>query len=210
MKQVDRIQTIKKIAYSKYANVSSREKLVAYTIKYLDSNGIPTNFNNICIAAFKLFPERFYFSEEFKDYPHIEMLNRTILHLRPKERNYAQGSVKTLYRLTKVGRAVADQVEIDIKTGSSDAARLPSKPVDIHKKTAHNDLHKIKTSDIYKCWLESGEVKTLDAWRFFDVTPFTQYDRIKQDIKQLKIDAKSQEAEETVTFLTQLERVISR
>ena len=96
----DQINNINSIPFEKYQTVSSREKLVVYTIKYLKEKNIPTSWNNICIASFKLFPEKFYFSEEFKMYPHIEMLNRTLLHLRPKERNYATGGSRVKYVLT--------------------------------------------------------------------------------------------------------------
>ena len=208
MTYTQKIKAIKKIAYSKYANVSSREKLIAYTIKYLNDNGIPANFNNICVAAFKLFPEKFYFSEEFRNYPHIEMLNRTILHLRPKERNYAQGSVRTNYRLTKIGHLVAEQVTMDIAAGGQIAKKTSAKPMDRHKKTDFNDLYKVKKSDLYKMWLKNGKLDTLDVWRFFGATPFTQHDRIRQEIKHWKSNAEFEDEKETIDFLSQLEEVM--
>ncbi|MDD2516259.1 MAG: hypothetical protein PHF26_03510, partial [Candidatus Gracilibacteria bacterium] len=85
-----------------YTNVSSREKLVVYAMAYLENNKIPLLFNYICVATFKLFPEKFGFGE-FNEYPHIEMLNRTILHLRPRENNYAEGSVRQEYKITELG-----------------------------------------------------------------------------------------------------------
>jgi hypothetical protein len=196
----DFIKKIQPLPYEKYAGVSSREKLVVYTIHYLKVNNIPLTFNNICIATFKLFPEKFYFSEEFKEFPHIEMLNRTILHLRPVERNYASGSVKTDYELTALGEEIAQQVERDIQQGNSSAPTSP-KAMDEHKKTSHNDLQKILTSSIYKTWLENGTLEEMEIWDYYGVTPYTQFDKIKKSIDETRVYAKSNGNNKVVEFL---------
>lgn len=196
----DFIKKIQALPYEKYAGVSSREKLVVYAIHYLEVNDIPRTFNNICIATFKLFPEKFYFSEEFKEFPHIEMLNRTILHLRPVERNYASGSVKTDYELTALGKEIARQVEGDIQQGSSSSA-INTKTMDEHKKTSHNDLQKILTSKIYRTWLENGTLEEMEIWDFYGVTPYTQLDKIKKSIDETRAYAKSAGDDKAVEFL---------
>lgn len=203
----DFIKNIKPIDYPKYASVSSREKLVVYAIDYLAINEIPLTFNNICIATFKLFPEKFYFSEDFKEYPHIEMLNRTILHLRPKERNYATGSVGQSYALTKVGEEVAREVKAEIETGSSKPP-VPKKVMDAHKKTDTNDLNKLKKSSIYQTWLNDKSIDDMAIWAFFDVTPFTRLNEIKDNIKSVKTYAKDVDETDVVRFLEDLERMI--
>ena len=203
----DFIKSIPPVNYSKYSNVSSREKLVVYTIDYLAINEIPLTFNNICIATFKLFPEKFYFSEEFKEYPHIEMLNRTILHLRPKERNYATGSVGQSYALTKVGEEIAREVKAEIETGSSKPP-APKKVMDEHKKTDTNDLNKLKKSSIYQTWLNDKSIDDMEIWAFFDVTPFTRLNEVKARIKSTKTYAKDVGETDAVRFLEDLERMI--
>lgn len=196
----DFIKKIQSLPYEKYAGVSSREKLVVYTIHFLKINNVPLTFNNICIATFKLFPEKFYFSEEFKEFPHIEMLNRTILHLRPVERNYASGSVKTDYELTALGEEIAKQVERDTQQGKPRTVTTP-KTMDQHKKTSHNDLQRIMTSAIYKTWLESGALEEMEIWDFYGVTPYTQLDKIKKSIDETRLYAKSNGENKVVEFL---------
>lgn len=203
----DFIKEIKPIDYPKYSNVSSREKLVVYTIDYLANNEIPLTFNNICIATFKLFPEKFYFSEDFKEYPHIEMLNRTILHLRPKERNYATGSVGQSYALTKVGEEVAREVKAEIEVGASKPT-APKKIMDEHKKTNINDLNKVKRSGIYQTWLNEKRIDDMEIWSFFDVTPFTRLNEIKSFIKGTKAYSQDKGETDVVQFLEELQRMI--
>lgn len=202
----ERIMTIKALPYEKYASVSSREKLVAYAMSYLDELGIPLNFNNICVTAFRLFPEKFYFSEDFKEYPHIEMLNRTILHLRPVERNYATGSVKTDYALTPIGREIAEQVKTDIEAGSHKIE--PRQIMDSHKKTSGNDLRNLRNSPLFGRWVEGSSLDDMEIWDFFGVTPFTQIDKVKKSISDVSEYAKSINDDEAVKFLDNLRKRI--
>lgn len=203
----DFIKNIEPINYSKYSNVSSREKLVVYAIDYLNDNDIPPTFNNICIATFRLFPEKFYFSEDFKEYPHIEMLNRTILHLRPKERNYATGSVGQNYALTKVGEEISREVRAEIASGMKKTT-APKKLMDEHKKTNLNDLNKVKRSPIFETWLTEGKIDDMEIWSFFDSTPFTRINEHKEFVKTTKSYAKDVKDLDVVRFLEELERML--
>ncbi len=195
----DLIKNFKPIDIEKYSAVSSREKLVVYTMGYLKEQDIPLTFNSICIATYKLFPEKFYFSEEFKEFPHIEMLNRTILHLRPIERNYAAGSVRMGYELTPLGEEIARQVKTQIESGFS-SKHVPQ-VMDPHKKTSENDLNKILNSDIFKEWLSTSEVDELKLWDFFGVTPYTQSDKIKSFLRETEEHAKSKDEQKVIQFI---------
>ena len=105
------IKNIKPFELSEYSGVSSREKLVVYTIKFLSDNFIPTTFDYVCMAAYKLFPDEFKLSDEFPEQADIAGLNRTLMHLRPGERNLASGKPNTSYVLNVNGYELAKQVE---------------------------------------------------------------------------------------------------
>lgn len=201
------IKAIKALDFKHYASVSSREKLVVFTISFLSEHEIPLTFNNICIATFKLFPEKFYFSEEFKEYPHIEMLNRTILHLRPKERNYATGSVGTNYKLTPIGEEVARQVVNEINTPTHKPV-APKKAMDDHKKSAFNDLNKLRRSKLYQKWQSEHQIEAMDAWDYFEVTPYTQINKIKSVVKDTLPYAESQNETDLVELLKAIEKAV--
>lgn len=208
MNYADQIREFKALPFSKYAEVSSREKLVVYSMHYLAQRQIPLSFNNICVATFKLFPEKFYFSEEFKEFPHIEMLNRTILHLRPAERNFATGSVRLNYELTAAGREVAAQVQADIDGADASREVVNTKVMDEHKQTSENDFLRIRGSEIFQKWATDGSIDEMAAWGYFDVTPFTQADRIQRQIKDMVGYANSKSDDELVRFLNKLKTLI--
>jgi len=203
------INNIKSLDYSQYSKVSSREKLVAFAIRYLGTNDIPTSFIYICIATFKLFPDKFYFSEEFREYPHIEMLNRTILHLRPKENNYATGSASTEYHLTPIGEEVAKQVSIDLETKGESGQIAPRKTMDRNKKAIYNDFQKVLDSKEFANFIEVGSLDESLVWSFFGITPYTQIDVTKKFVKQVKEYAEEQGAKEVMKFLSEINKVIS-
>lgn len=207
-KYSDFINMMKPFEYERYSNVSSREKLVAFVIKYLKDNEIPALFNYVCVAAFKLFPDKFYFSEEFRDFPHIEMLNRTLLHLRPKENNYATGSAKIEYSLTPVGEEIAKQVESDLNSGKK--LKVASRPLmDSHKNTIYADYEKLTNSDEYKDYLSSGRFQEQSVWSFFNVTPFTQTDQIKKFAKSARVAANEKRDVGAIKFINHVEETIS-
>lgn len=206
-KDIEFIRAIKPVFETeRYNKISSREKLTAYAMHFLEKNNIPMLFNYICIATYKLFPDRFYFGD-FKEFPHIEMLNRTILHLRPKERNYATGSVRSDYKLTKLGCKVALDVEKEL-SGKKNIDESKITKIDNIKKTSDSELKKIVTNKLFKNWENTGKISEFDIWNYFEVTPYSrmgfiknQIDELKRTVKKIKCDKK------IVTFLNELESI---
>lgn len=199
-KYINFIKKIDRITPQNYSNVSSREKLVVYTMYFLEKNGIPLLFNYICIASFKLFPERFHFGE-FKQYPHIEMLNRTILHLRPKENNYAEGSVRGGYKITALGYHIAEEVEQEIKGGRFKKGNIKIVKIDQVKKTPDNFISKIEKDKIFLSWKNGNKIDDMDIWGFFGVTPYTRIDYVKKHIKEIQDFSKQTKNKEVLRFI---------
>lgn len=203
MSEIERIRNLENYDFSKYANVSSREKLVAYVIRFLNKEGIRTTFNNVCITSFKLFPEKFYFSEDFPEYPHIEMLNRTLLHLRPKERDYATGSARQDYALTKLGEEIAKIVEDEINN-VTDTKKVKKEVMDKHKNTSSSEYQRLIESKEYQEYCECGIVEANMIWNFFEVTPHTQIDHIKKYLNSVKSYCEQESDEKCLNFITSL------
>lgn len=206
MNDQDQIRAIKAIDLKRYSNISSKEKLVAYTIKQLDDQDIATTFNNICIAAFKYFPEAFCFSSEYPEYPHIEMLNRTLLHLRPKERDYATGSARTEYYLTPLGKQIAIQVEADLDI-TTDAPVRKIK-IDIHKKSARNDYERLKSSEQFANYKSRGIIDIDMIWNYFQITPYTQIEKIKKTLNDIHKYCAEIEDRDCSEFIDQLNKLL--
>jgi hypothetical protein len=175
---------IKPLDSEKYLLISSREKLIAYTISYLVKNKVQTSFNNICVSSYKLFPEKFKLSEEFPEYPHLEMLNRTLLHILPKQLDYATGSARIDYRLTQLGEIIAKQVENDL-LGIRNIKISKKEIIDKHKTGQKNDYEK------FKLYINNHQQKIFDndldlIWNYFAVTPFTQSKKLVEKLEKIE------------------------
>ena len=186
----------------KYLMISSREKLIAYTINFLSEKNIQTSFNNICIAAFKLFPEKFKFSNEFSDYPHIEMLNRTLLHILPKQLDYATGSARIDYKLTKVGEIIAKQVVNDLDGGKGNYKKV-NESIDKHKTGQLNDYKTLKDFLIkFKNEIFLNDLALI--WQFFKVTPHTQINKIINKLEKIEQYSTYVKDDETTVIVKKL------
>ena len=145
------INKLKPFEYSKYKNISSNEKLMIYAAYELEKKHVPLTFNYICIASFKLFPEKFCCDEEFKEFPSVDRLNRTYMHLKyvKKGKPYLAGSVKDGYSITNFGKANALEVESIINNSVVDKS-IKAPVVDKHKKGYGKDYMDFIESDGYK------------------------------------------------------------
>ncbi len=196
------INKLKPFEYSKYKNISSNEKLMIYAAYELEKKHVPLTFNYICIASFKLFPEKFCCDEEFKEFPSVDRLNRTYMHLKyvKKGKPYLAGSVKDGYSITNFGKANALEVESIINNSVVDKS-IKAPVVDKHKKGYGKDYMDFIESDGYKKYQLTGEVDIMFIWKFYNVIPYTQIKFVKnnmEDIKQYATEAKNLECVEFI------------
>jgi hypothetical protein len=83
--------------------------LAAYAIKRLQDLQFPATFENLVVALFRLFPEKFSL-HGYAQYPDAARIGRTLLQLGPKYRNWARGSVQKGFTLTPSGLMKVEQV----------------------------------------------------------------------------------------------------
>jgi len=83
-------------------------RLAVYAICLLDRNNLLVTFENIVVALFIMFPKKFGLVG-FEQYPDSARVNRALLQLRPKYRNWATGSPSRGFRLTPAGLLIVDE-----------------------------------------------------------------------------------------------------
>lgn len=182
----DIINELKPFDYSKYEDISSYEKLMLYTALIIERKGIPLTFNYLCISAFKLFPDVFCCDEEFKEFPSVDRLNRTMMHVKYVQNGqpFLVGSVKDGYSFTKLGKAIAEDVESIINSKEiNTSSKAPV--VDKHKKGFSRDYIMFVSGEKYKKYLKTGEVDLMYIWEFFGITPYTQLKTTKNNLKNI-------------------------
>lgn len=167
---------------AKYRDLSN-DSLLCYAVSQLISQSTPVTFENITVAAFRLFPEHFSLVG-YPEYPDASRVNRTLLHARPKYRDLIVGSATNGYALTKKGESVARQIEVELK---SQGATPQSEQVAAvsHKRTytGHRVVQQIESSPLYKHWGDSdwASVGDYEVWDFLEAMPYTDK-RVLRDI----------------------------
>ena len=196
------------IEYSKTKDITSYEKLMLYAANELAKNNVPLTFNYVCIASFKLFPERFCCDEEFKEFPSVDRLNRTYMHLKyvKKGKSYIAGTMKEGFTLTTYGKAMAAEVEALINGTEIDKTIKPV-PVDAHKK-GNSQYYKFIESEGFRTYLENKTIDLKHIWKFFDVAPFTKTKKIKENLELIAQYAEENDNRECVDYTKNLVKML--
>src|SRR2546426_9038495 len=118
---------LKPYPLDQYGNIDLN-RLTVFTIYLLNKRDIPTTLENIGVANFRMFPRRFAMVG-FPDYPDVTRVNRALLQLRPKYRNWAMGNAKLGWQLTVAGEEEAKALLR--KFGDNRAAGVDASPVDV-------------------------------------------------------------------------------
>lgn len=199
MEYKDIINSIQPLDYSKYKDIASYERLMLYAALFLDRNNIPITFNYLCVATFKFFPATFCIDEEFPEFPSVDRLNRTYMHLKYVTNKPASlvGTQKDGFHLTPYGRAEAIQTEATITNTEIDES-IKAPIVDSHKAGPRQDYDNFIKSECFSKYKETGSVDMNLVWKHFDVIPYTMMKKIKSTLNVIKKYASSVKDKECV------------
>lgn len=209
MNYKDKINILKEYKYSQYKDISSSEKLMVFVAYTLQQNHVPLTFNYLCISSFKMFPEKFCLDEEFKEFPSVDRLNRTYMHLKyvKKGKPYITGTTNEGYKLTTYGEAVAEEVESLLNNSIVDKTII-APPVDQHKKGFSKDYSKFKKSEGFENYKLTGNVDVMYIFEFFNVTPYTRIKMINKNLEDVLGYAKQFDDKELETYVNKAIEII--
>ena len=204
------IESIIPYDYSKYKDVSSYEKLGAFVACYLVNKGVPLTFNYLCISMFKMFPDKFCCDEDFKEYPSVDRLNRTLMHMSiSKTSPILNGTAKNGYQLTNYGKTIGLQVKAIIDNTEVDKS-IVAPMVDKHKSAPLADYNKFIESVGFIKFQSTGIATLDDIWPYFRVIPFTQIATIKKKLLLIKNKAKEEENSTCVEYIDRISKLLGK
>ncbi len=152
-------------------------RLVAYVIGVLQRQAIPSTFENVTVCAFRLFPVRFAL-EGYPQYPDAARVNRALLQLRPKYRNWAVGSVQKGFTLNQTGLNQAAIVEEAIRRSGPPASPGAHPRPGARPRTQDTmpELHHLLGSSLFRKWSEGSlgaatEIEFIDLLGAYSYTP---------------------------------------
>jgi hypothetical protein len=179
-------------------------RLVVFTLGWLRDAGLPPTFENIAVGAFRLFPSKF----ELRGYDHPDSnrVNRALLQLGPKYRNWAVGSTGTGYSLTPLGEKVL--VETRQRLESTTPGRSKKSSSAGYTWDPLTDILDLKASEAFGRFREggSGQVTVDDVWNALGAFRYTPKEAIRDRIIALRSIATEARDDDALAFLDALRK----
>lgn len=142
--------------------------LATFAINRLQELQIPITFENLVVALFKLFPEKFSL-EGFEQYPDAARVGRTLLQLGPKYRNWARGSVQKGFVLTESGLTKSAKVGSILVSGLPHTrAQAAQRPVTPRTMDLNKELKALEESVLFQKW-KTGKLAEGEPRELFDL-----------------------------------------
>lgn len=147
-------------------------RLAVYGVHQLNEMDIPITFERVVVLLYRLFPAKFSMAE-FRSFPDATRVNRAILQLRPKYRNWARGSIKEGYfALTQDGRAVLEQTQSLLSRGQDELQKEADRrhvPFSGEKRDiGMRFMAEIEGSSLFECY-QNDRLEQASTWNFYDL-----------------------------------------
>jgi hypothetical protein len=154
------IENLKIIDFVKYKDLDG-DRLIVYVVHILEKNKIAPRFDDIVIAAFKLFPERF--SLISYNVPDAKKVHDCLWHCTYKTKVWLGGKTKHGFYLTDLGKKIATIVESRLASPSSE--KVVGEDVILKHKTGRQEksiLGELIKSDAYVAFKKG--LRTIDEY----------------------------------------------
>jgi len=189
-------------------------RLLVFAIGWLRERNLPLIFEYITVVSFRLFPLKF----ELRgfSYPDSNRVNRGLLQLGPKYRNWARGKPSTGYALTNGGEKVLAQISSLIeerKAGGSEREQVVEPETQEepgYTLSPEMELRELRDSSAFAAFLrEGGEALRIDdVWAVVGGFSYTPFDPMKRRLRVLRGIARDAGDDEAETFLRALQKVL--
>lgn len=199
------IEALEPADVEKYRDLS-KDSLLCFAVAELQEKSVPVTFENIAVAAFKLFPEHFSLIG-YRNYPDASRVNRTLLHARPKYRDLIIGNATSGYALTSKGESVARQVAIDLQSTNRTSKARRAEP-DKRTYTGHGVVEQIEQSSLYKHWRDDQveSIGDYEVWDFLEAMPYTDRTMLRGILKNYREAAELSGRQDVMKFLVWVSR----
>lgn len=164
-------------------------RLLVYVLGWLRDTGLPPTFENIVVSAFRLFPDKF--SLRGFEYPDANRVNRGLLQLKPKYRNWARGSTARGFALTPGGEVALSQVR-DLLSRDSRGKQRAQEPPELTSTKGYTwdpreELSELRLTEAYRRFAGEGAsaVSADDVWNVLNAFSHTPPDAIRGRLRTL-------------------------
>lgn len=155
----DDLRTLDQFPESAYQAIDLN-RLMVFVVARLGALHLPVTFEALVVAAYRLFPGKFSL-EAFHEYPDAARVNRALMQLRPKYRNWATGDVQRGFVLTEGGKRTLAEVTQALSSDAPPSA-TSKKPLPraskARTKNLASDLLEVEQSALFRSFAKGDGI----------------------------------------------------
>jgi len=195
-------------AASSYKQMDNN-RLAVYALGILEENGMPRTQEAISVALFLMFPEKFSMVG-FPQYPDTERVNRTLLQLGQKYRNWATGNRHVGYTLNDAGHHVLDQTKVFLRDPGLQAPK--KKTPRIRTRDPNAEIMEIQESNLFRAFStkHTENVNEYDFWELMQAFPYTPRAALRNRFKEMREAARLAANNQVMEFLRWVQGTYSK
>lgn len=201
MNDKNKINELNAINFTKYENIGL-DYLVMYTIGQLSDMKIDLSFENIVVAAYKLFPKKFSLTG-YPEYPASKRIHDAIFHCTYKSKKWLNGKTAMGFMVTERSTAIINKATSMIEGRMITVSKLA------HSKSRRKEkiLHQILSTIAYKKYSKDqiSEVSESEICYLLQGTLDTPKEVLINNLSILKTYAKEVEDKHIIKFLKDIE-----
>lgn len=206
------ILNLKAFSIKSYSDLDL-DRLTVYALSVLEQKNIPLYFDYVAVALFRLFPKKFSMAN-FSKYPDTFRINNSIRRLagglgaKSSKAGWATGSVENGFKMTNVGKEIAAQMEIFLKSPHT-KKRVKPTASKTRGRFSSDDVLEIRSSDAYKKWTSKEPINVHEFLAFLKAAPYTPKHLLSSHLARLKDSANTAGDKEVLEFLQWMEEKFS-
>lgn len=160
-------------------------RLAVYAIGILEESGVPRTQEALIVALFLMFPGKFSLVG-FPQYPDTERVNRTLLQLGQKYRNWASGNKHVGYTLNDAGRHVLEQTRGLLQR--PELQSLKKKAPRQRTRDPNAEVREIEQSNLYRAFTtkQTDSLNEYDFWELMQAFPYTPKQALKDRFRDMR------------------------
>jgi hypothetical protein len=179
-------------------------RLALFALGWLRDERIPPTFENLVVVVFRMFPGKF--ALRGFDFPDANRVNRTLLQLGPKYRNWARGSYRTGYALTPSGEVVLKEARQRLDSPGELSSARSRVRAGGYTWDPTTDVVELRDTDAIRRFTSAGSqaLDNEDVWNALNAFSYTPVDAVRSRLITLRDYASQVEDAEAVAFIDAL------
>ena len=175
-----------------------------FAIGWLRDERIPPTFENLVVVVYRMFPAKF--ALRGFDFPDANRVNRTLLQLGPKYRNWARGSSRTGYALTPLGEITLKEAATLIASPDAQHAGRPRARSSGYTWDPATDVAELRDTEAFRRFSSAGAkaLNNEDVWTSLNAFSYTPVDAVRSRLITLRDYASQIEDADAVAFVDAL------